>query len=290
MTLPHPLETTTPHDQYFNYCWWKYQPVAPTEGKLRPVNLLWHSFAVAGLGEPAFRLVEAIRSAVGPFRSVYGIKWLGDRLAWEFYFYDYKRRERVVSATRVLEAIAPVHPCRVRVNEALPYFMFSLDILPDVLAGERSLDVVHLYIGNPGSSVSSGIAYALGPAGDTTLENFYFFFDAQRHRDEAAAKICCAAHFDATRVPLDRILWPELRDCHTLCIANKRQYDTVYFSGVTVDQLLFFLRALRYPPPITDFVVAERGRLDHLLYDVGFDYVGRGEDVGIVKSGFYGVF
>ncbi len=82
-------------------------------------------------------------------------------MAWEFYFYDYERRERTVSISRVLEAIRPYVRSDVRVNENLPYFMFSIDINSDVVSSEKDLDVVHMYIGNPGSVVSSGIAYAL---------------------------------------------------------------------------------------------------------------------------------
>lgn len=283
------LEHTTPQDRYFNYCWWPYRPVAATEDKFRPVNLLFHSFDLARIDERAFHLVQTIRDAIGLFRTVWGAKWCGDRLAWEFYFYDYKRRAREVSITRVLEAIRPLVRCGVRANESLPYFMFSLDITADVVSGGSDLEVVHMYVGNPGSAVSSGIAYALRRE-ETVLENLYFFFDARRHLPQAAEKICCSAHIDAAQVDIDQVLWPQLRDCQTICIANKRHNDTVYFSGVTVDQLLFFLKALDYPPEITGFVEENRANLDHLLYDVGFDYLARGAQLQVVKSGYYGVF
>ena len=120
----HPLEYTTPEDGYFNYCWWPYTPVAPVENKFRPVTLLFHSFDLAGVDERAFQLVQTIRQAIGPSRTVWGTKWLGDRLVWEFYFYDYQRQERHVPITRVLEAIRPIVRCDVPVNESLPYFMF----------------------------------------------------------------------------------------------------------------------------------------------------------------------
>ena len=55
--------------------------------------------------------MEAIREKIGPFRTVFGIKLLPDRLAWEFYFYDYARRHREVSITRVLRAIRPFLRC-----------------------------------------------------------------------------------------------------------------------------------------------------------------------------------
>jgi hypothetical protein len=282
------LEYTTPQDEYFNYCWWPYAPVASTQGKLRPISLLFHSFELAGLDEAGWQLVRAIQRAIGPFRTVWGAKWLGGRLAWEFYFYDYKRRDRDLSISRVLDAIRPFVPCEVPVNESLPYFMFSLDVNP-APGGLRALDVVHLYVGNPGSVVSSGIAYALRRE-STTLENFYFFFDAERHLGQAVEKICCSAHLDATRVDIDHVLWPELRACKTICVANKQRNDTVYFSGVDVNGLLFFLRRLRYPAAIISFVEQHHGQLDHLLYDVGFDYITDGPDVLVVKSGYYGVF
>jgi hypothetical protein len=283
------FEMTTDQDQYYNYCWWPYMPVAPTQNKFRPVNLLYQSFDLAGLDERAYQLVHTIRDALGPFRTVYGVKWVGTRLAWEFYFYDYQRREREVSITRVLNAIRSIMRCEVPVNESLPYFMFSLDVNGPLVSGARDLDVVHMYIGNPGSRVSSGIAYAL-TAQATTLENFYFFFEAKRDLRLAAEKIFCSAHVDAARIDVDRILRPELRDCNTICVANKQGCDTAYFSGVNVDQLLFFLKLLNYPPETVGFVEENHGKLDHLLYDVGFDYVTRGDEVVMVKSGYYGVF
>jgi hypothetical protein len=297
------LQYTTEQDQYYNYCWWPYLPVAATENKLRPVNLLWQSFSAAGLDARAWQLVQMIRDEIGLFRTVWGIKWLPQtatpfggpansvpgRLAWEYYFYDYQRREREISISRVLRAIRPLIRSDVPVNEGLPYFMFSLDVNAELLAGERVLDVVHMYVGNPGSRVSSGIAYAVTSAG-SQLENFYFFFDAQRDLREAAEKIACAAHVDLTQINIDRLLIPELRNCHTICVANKQRNDTVYFSGVNVDQLLFFLTSLHYPTELISFVRANRDQLDHLLYDVGFDYVGRGDEIAVVKSGFYGIF
>jgi hypothetical protein len=73
-------------------------------------------------------------------------------------------------------------------------------------------------------------------------------------------------------------------------VANKQGHDCVYFSGVNVDQLAFFLARFGYPQPVQDFVRTHRGQLDHLLFDVGFDYRGEGARVVPLKSGYYGVF
>lgn len=283
------FEYSTGRDPALNYCLWEYSPAVPTEDKFRSVNLLFQSFDHAGIDDRAFDIVEAIREAIGAFRTVFGIKLLHDRLAWEFYFYDYKRREREVSITKVLAAIRPFVRCAIHANENLPYFMFSLDIDAELARGARDMDVVHMYVGNPGSTVSSGIAYALR-ADATTLENFYFFFDAESQLGEAADKICCSAHIDATAQPVDEILLPELRRCQTICVANKQTHDCVYFSGINVDQLLFFLTRLQYPEPITSFVRENRNNLDHLLFDVGFDYRMQAGRLAVLKSGYYGVF
>jgi hypothetical protein len=282
-------EYATSWDPSLNYCLWEYSPAVPAEDKFRSVNLLFQSFDHAGVDARALDIVDAIREAIGPFRTVFGVKQLEDRLAWEFYFYDYKRRQREVSISRVLDAIRPLARCDVKVNENLPYFMFSLDLDADLAGGRRDIDVVHMYVGNPGSTVSSGIAYALR-AQDTTLENFYFFFDAANQLADASKKICSSAHFDDTSMPVEAVLVPELRTCKTICVANKQTHDCVYFSGIDVHQLLFFLERLRYPDAIVSFVRQNRANLDHLRFDVGFDYRMAAGRLAILKSGYYGVF
>jgi hypothetical protein len=283
------FEFATAADPALNYCLWDYPPPAKGEDKFRSINLLLHSFDLAGLDPRGYAIVEAIRDAIGPFRTVFGVKLLGGRLAWEFYFYDYRRRQREVSMSRVLAAIRPFMPCAVTPNENLPYFMFSLDLDDALAAGRRPLDVVHMYIGNPGSTVSSGIAYAVRPEA-TLLENFYFFFDAAGQRDDVAKKITNSAHFDDSRLALHEVLVPELRDCRTICVANKQTHDCIYFSGVDVGQLLWFLERLGYPAAIVAFVRDNRSELDHLLFDVGFDYRAGPGGLEVLKSGYYGVF
>ena len=281
------FEYATGRDPALNYCLWSYAPAAAQADKHRSINLLWHAFALAGATPRAYRFVEAIREAIGDFRTVFGVKQIGDRIAFEFYFYDYARRAREVSLGRVLHAVREVAPCALAVNESLPYFMFSLDLDAGAMAGP--LEGAHIYVGNPGSAVSSGIAYGVS-AGGLKLENFYFFFDARAQRDEAAEKIRNSAFFDAGALAVETVLVPELANCRTICVANKQTHDCVYFSGVDVDQLLHFLRRLRYQETIVDFVAHNRARLDHLLYDVGFDYRVEDGRLVVLKSGYYGVF
>ncbi len=282
------LERVGANDRFADYCLWDYPPLTPPLGKLRSSNLLWRSFEAAG-GAPCLRAAcEALRDGLGPFQTVYGVKKFGDRLSYEFYFYDYARLGRSVSITRVLEILSPMVDCQLRYSEDRPYFMFSIDLDEDIASRRRPLETVNIYVGNPGSSVSSGICYELSSV-DFRLANFYFFFDARKEMDEIAAKIACSAHLDQHGLPMDQILRRDLRDCGVIVVANKKFNDGVYFSRVRVDQLLGFLESERFPPALLNFATDNRGGLDHMLYDIGIDYVVRDGRVVATKTAFYGL-
>jgi hypothetical protein len=282
------LEYTQEGEPFRDFCLWEYTPKVPYEKKLRSSNLLFHSFEATGADPRAFELVRAIRQGIGLSNTVWGVKRLGEKIQWEFYFYDYRRRSRERSMSRIMEVIRPFIACDIRVNELFHYFMFSLDISDELLFGARDLEEIHMYIGNPGSTVSSGICYLLTQSA-MRLENFYFFFDTKREADEILAKASCSAFIDG-RVDIERIVWPEMRSCKVIVVANKQQNDAVYFSGIDVDQLILFLKRMAYPRELIAFIEENRGLLDHLQYDVGYDYRMEGGDLVILKSGYYGVF
>lgn len=283
------LEYTTNQDVFFDYCLWEYKPAVPFENKFRSVNLLFHSFDVMGVHERIFELVQTIGEGIGASRTVWGVQQAGEDISWEFYFYDYRRKERKRSITKLLNIVRPFAPCEIKANENLHYFMFSIDIDNDLISGAGNLEEVHMYIGNPGSMVSSGICYALTNKG-TRLENFYFFFDAKKHLDDIIAKIACSSFIDTTEIDIDRILWPELRDCKVIVVANKPKNDCIYFSRVNIDQFIFFLKRMNYRKEMILFVEENRSRLDHLLYDVAFDYRMEGQELMILTSAYHGFF
>ncbi len=74
-----------------------------------------------------------------------------------------------------------------------------------------------------------------------------------------------------------------------IVVANKKLNDGVYFSRITIDQLIRFADRLAYPQSIQAFFRDNRARLDHLLFDVGIDYRMTQGSVEIVKSAYYGV-
>jgi hypothetical protein len=285
------LEHAAPGDNYRDYCLWDYEPVAPTAGKLRCANLLWRALDAAG-GAPHLKSAcLALREALGPFRTVFGVKKIGSRLSFEFYFYDYGRLERDVSIARVLKILSPFVDCSLTYSDRRPYFMFSIDLDDDIAARRRPLDIINVYVGNPGSAVSSGICYELSDAG-LRLANFYFFFNARTEMEDIVAKVNCSAHHDLRgpgQPPLSAILHAELLDCEVIVIANKKFSDGIYFSRIKIDHLTSFLEREHFPPDLISFAKEYRGGLDHMLYDVGLDYVVEGGTVKVVKSAFYGL-
>jgi len=283
------MEFVTAEDRFYNYCLWEYRPLLPPVGKFKAANLLYHSFSVGQAHENAFRIVQLIRKSIGEDNTVWGVKWTGESLRWEFYFYDYRQHDRERSISRLLEAISPIALCNMAINENPDYFMFSIDIDNMILSGARDLDEIHMYVGNVGSNVSSGISYSLTSHGKR-LENVYYFFDPKLHRDDIIGKIRCSAFIDVPKIDLDTILWPELAECGTICLANKQHNDCIYFSGITVEQLLFALAKLNYPPEIIAFIRENRSNLDHLRYDFGIDYTLANGRMSVVKSGYYGTF
>jgi len=276
-------------EQFFNYCLWEYPPLAPFAGKFKSANLLYHSFEVGGAHENCLQLVRLIRESLGAGNTVWGVKWTGAALKWELYFYDYRRSGRSRSIQRLLEAIAPLASCRLATHNNPNYFMFSVDIDGQLLSGSRDVDEIHLYVGNVGSTVSSGISYSLTGQG-MRLENLYYFFDPKCQLSEIRGKICSSAFLDVPTLDPELILWPELADCSTICLANKQGNDCIYFSGINLNQLLFALETQGYPQEITGFMREHRSRLDHLRYDFGIDYTIRQGRMSVVKSGYYGTF
>ena len=283
-----PLERSAATDRYADYCLWDYPPVAPTQGKLRCANLLWRALEAAGASPRFFDACRALRAGLGAFRTVFGVKKIGGRLTFEFYFYDYARLEREVSITRVLEILRPYAACPLVYSEGRPYFMFSIDLDDEIVNGRAPLSLINVYVGNPSSSVSSGICYELTET-SFRLANFYFFFDAKTEMDDIAAKVACSAHHDLRSLPLRDILRPDLLDCRVIVVANKKFNDGVYFSRVGIDALNGFLAREAFPPDLVSFAHDHRDELDHMLYDVGLDYVIENGAVRITKSAFYGL-
>lgn len=284
------LEPALPGDPYRDYCQWPYEPLSsPSSQAWRSSALLYQSFDHAGVGAEMAAFCAALRKGLGPFNTVWGIKFAPGHLSWEFYVYDYAGLGRRLSLSRFAEAAGNHLDLRVPLADDRPYFMFSVEIGAAHIRGHQPVDQVDLYIGNPGSSVSSGICYGLTRAG-LELRNFYFFFDAERDAPHIADKIRLNAHLPPGRLDLDQILWPAITQVKTIVVANKRDRDGLYFSRIPVGHLETCLARLGAPLPLQGFLQQNRDRFSHLLFDVGYDYApDPAGGIRYLKGSYYGL-
>ena len=273
-----------------DFCLWPYdRPCPPAPDALDTEALLTAALDVTGAPAGMAEIVEAIRAAWGPHRTVWGMKWADGEPSWEVYFYDYAREGRRLGVSDFLSATKDLIACDLPSPDAVPYFMFSVELTPAVLQG-APLEQIDIYIGNPGSEVSSGICYGQTATG-RHLRNFYFFFDAGRQKDAILDKLTESAFLDQDALHIPDLLWPQMSGAQTVVVANKRERDSLYFSRISVDALAHFMARLDFPPALRDWLETRRDRLAHHLYDVGWDYdVGPEGRITPVKGSIYGIF
>lgn len=283
-------DIATPNDPPRDFCLWTYTPPRPpTDGDWRGVNLLLRAAELTGGCANIRALIATLRANIGPFHSVWGVKWDRYNLFAELYFYDYDRFGRTNNLHRVADAVADHLDIKPALDDALPYFMFSVDLPLPAISAPHRVDTVDVYFGNPGSSVSSGICYARH-VDRFEMKNFYFFFDRAESWDDAQSKIANSAFIPHGDVTIDEIVPPFLRDCEIIVAANKRDADAVYASRISARTLLQFMEWRDYPAALTHYLSENLDRFDHLLFDVGFDYRWANGRVEIEKSSFYNVF
>ncbi len=260
-----------PGDIAQDFCIWPYTPPrVATDDALRSVALLYKSFEAAGVGAEMLALTDTLRNRWGRFATVWGMKWSDAGPSWEFYFYDYAREARRLGVADFLDATKGLLRCDLTPDDEKPYFMFSVEVSAAHLQG-TPLDQIDIYMGNPGSTVSSGICYGMSAAG-YHMRNFYFFFNAEREAKEIHDKLTESIYLPANRVRMDDLLWPEMAGVETVVVANKQQRDAIYFSRIRAAQLAIFLERLSFPEPLRDYLQENMDALDHHLYDVGWDF------------------
>lgn len=275
----------TADDRYFDYCLEPYRPRRTWRGKLRPENVLWQSLTAGKCLDALRPPLLAVQAALGRDMTVWGAKWDGARLFWEVYVYDPEKEDPQATLTGLAAAVAPWLTIAPQVRESVPYSMVSFDLDADVVA-RRRVDEVNLYL--TGEAGHAGRSYKVS-TNDSELDNTYRFLDAKREVDQVLTLIKSSLFADySDPARLSKVLIPELFACRKICVAKKRRRDAIYFSGIAVSQLLFFLRRFGYPVRIVDFVARNEARLDHLSFDVGIDYVQRDGAVVYPKTSFYG--
>jgi hypothetical protein len=283
-----PLLESGPDDRYFDYCLEPYRPRRAWLGKLRAENVLWLTLAVGGALDALRPPLLALQDMLGRDMTVWGVKWDGTRLFWEIYVYDPDKEDPNATLAGIAKTLAPWLRVLPEPRESIPYSMVSFD-LDETIAKRGTIDEVNLYLtGGPGHA---GRSYKTR-AGSFELENTYRFLDAKREVDQILPLVKASVFVDYTADParLSKVLIPELFACKKVCVAKKRFRDAVYFSGIAVEQLLFFLRRFSYPAAVVDYLAKHQERFEHLSFDVGIDYRTGDGGAGITypKTSFYG--
>lgn len=271
-------------DRYFDYCLQPYQPRRTWRGGLRGETLLWESLAVAGATSDLALLLDRVREHAGKDATVWGTKHIGGRLSWELYFYDPLKEHVPAHVASLVPVLAPLARCSAPIREDVPYMMWSFDLLPTFRRG-ADIDAINYYLAEPVGQ--AGRSYKATAAG-IELENVYHFFHPKLGIAEVLSRVRSSVVVDFTKVDLAKVIFPELFTCQKICVAKKRTADAVYYSGITVQQLLWFLGRFHYPAELVAFVRAHEVRFEHLRFDVGVDYfTGPGREIATPKTSFY---
>jgi len=213
--------------------------------------------------------VEAIQRSLGPDLTVWGIKWNGSTLHSELYFYDPKKEAPEASVAEIKKTLAPFFAFEPSVADDVPYMMASFDLTRETVE-KRAISELNLYLtGEPGHA---GRSYKLR-AGSMELENVYRFIEPKRDIDQLLSLVKSSSFVDfGDPRMLAKVVIPELFACKKVCVSKKRTADAIYYSGITIDQLRWFLERFEYPEPVVRFVRNNSARFEHLYFDVGLDY------------------
>jgi hypothetical protein len=166
--------------------------------------------------------------------------------------------------------------------------MFSVEIDARALR-DRAPVAVDVYVSTSPHAKGTDRSYKLRGA-ELAFENTYSFHRPELEIDEVLYRLRHSVHFRQGVHRLSAILPPELLRCGHVCVANKRRADALYFSRITTAQLSFAVDFFGLGAMPGDFVGDHEAELDHLLWDVGVDFVADGDALRIVKGGVYGSF
>lgn len=278
-----------PDDAYYDYCLEPYQPRRPFKHKFRSENLFWHALMCAGLHDALEPALRAVQRSLGPDLTVWGVKWDGTRIWAEIYVYDPQREDPGTTLEGLSETLRPFVQVTARAPISAPYVMVSFDLSQSV-AETKVIPEANLYL--TGENAHAGRSY-IASEHDLELANTYRFFQAKPESDAILRLIKASTFMDfSKRNTLAKVVPPELFACKKICVAKKRRADAIYFSGVAVDQLRWFLERFEYPRPLIEMVSRYEARFEHLYFDVGIDYRWdpTRQELRYLKTSYYGTF
>jgi hypothetical protein len=266
--LPELLPATR-DDHHFDLAFVRYKPLRPLEHKLKAENLLWHSLRDAGLLEAWRAPLLAIQAQLGHGRAIWGVILDAGQTCWEL---------RILNPTG-----GPALLDELRRTLA-PWLRFAPEI--DADAGDHhvlgfrfdaqtfargSIDAIELHRRGEHPRELTVTTLAPGHAGPTRS---YVVLETKREIDEVLARVLASRTVDLTerRRLLGRVLIPELFASRRLHILPGDELDALVFSGINVEQLLWFVRRFGFPAATVALLDSQREAFEQLLFDVQLRY------------------
>lgn len=241
------------------------------------------------------RIVDAIRSRVGENRSVWGVKLHEGRISYELYFchHQYPPTEDLQPFfDEIVAAFGGISDWSAPVDLPPSTGMVSFEFDIDDDGGIHGPSTIETY--QPSEPTENvWVNYRLGN-GAHELRNTYQTHDLPEDEAGLATWIACSRFSTPTHPLAGAHDWigriSGLRECIGTWCARKPAADGMYLRRVHPEDLAAFLDTYAYPPRIRTFVHENTAALDHLRFEVSFDYTVDNDDVDVHKTGFYGYF
>ncbi|MEY4984610.1 MAG: hypothetical protein RIR62_2876 [Pseudomonadota bacterium] len=265
-------------DAFRDFCQWDYDPPCPpATGMFRQAALLWHSLTLVPCGGELAWMFHAIRDAIGPFRTVWGVKSGAGGLSWELYFYDYDRQDRRTGLATLDKALPGLFAPGLTDADGWPWFMASVEFDAGTVATGR-IGCVDLYFEGEGGTISAGLS-EVWDGRTRRAKNDYRFY---RSREDRAAVLRDLA----AEPPLPKGFAPGCFEEEIFVISRKAASNAAYFSRVGIDGTLAFAEAAGLDPRLARFLRDHRDALSPYLFDLGLDH----RDGTLLRGAIYGIF
>ena len=279
----------TPRTRFRDYILTAYEPRRDPIGLLHSVSVLRALLREHDMGA-AWGVCARLREHLGEDETVWGFKLDGETPSLELYFYNFEAEPgHDKSVSRLTELLAPLVTFDATLDESQPYFMCSFELRPPALDRGGSF---RIYVGSGDTERREcGFSYRV-EQGALPVENHYWFYRAERPAELGDAIRRLKRSPRAGGQPCWGMLMPAyLRECFTICYAVKPRADGLYYSRITGEQLVTFLRKHR-PGALPDMLAHHAEELAHLRWDLGFDFAASSpsaETITIDKLALHGV-
>lgn len=296
-----------------------YVPPASPTGKLAPASLLLESLSCCAPSEEFRERFESLlidlRDILGVNTIVWGFKMTPAGPAWELYFYR-ADRPAIVEVGRVFNAVDAHLPTPFAkapgVAPTDEYGLFSFDVLPDT----RRVDEYNLYTvemslgpreplidptalardGDPpylrqvlrSGAVLRAHSFRMRPGKQPLHANYYAAY--LLIQDEALMTAIRRSPFATGRAVAEDLNLQRFATGAFTAHALKQEAGGLYYCRVGIHTAIDFVTHFAFPAKFISFLERHASELDHLLLDVGSDYVLDAGKIVFTKAAIFGTF